>query len=125
MSQFGDTNVLLTPPAAFNSAGLMRCTDAIAMTVKPKAATTIPIPIFFGDDGSFPLFAKAPKTAIDTGVNATTKNGLNCWNSCGKMLIVDGIRRYNAAAPAHKNKVMMPLTILFFLVSAWNVENNV
>jgi hypothetical protein len=27
------------------------------------------------------LFAKAPKTAIDTGVKATTKNGLNCWNS--------------------------------------------
>ena len=81
MSQFGDTNVLLTPPAAFYSAGLMRCNDAIAMTVKPKAATTIPIPIFFGDEGSLSLFAKAPKTAIDTGVKATTKNGLNCWNS--------------------------------------------
>ena len=125
MSQFGDTNVLLTPPVAFNSAGLKRCTDAIAMIAKPKPATTIPKPIFFGDEGSLPLFANAPKTAIDTGVNATTKNGLNCWNCCGNVLIVSGMPRYNAAAPPHNNKVMTPLMILFFFVSAWNVENNV
>ena len=125
MSQFGDTNMLLTPPAAFNSAGLKRCTDAIAMMVNPNAATTIPKPIFFGDEGSLPLFAKAPNTAIDTGVKATTKNGLNCWNCCGNVFTTSGIPRYNAAAPPHNDKVMMPLTILFFLVSDWNVENKV
>ena len=125
MSQFGDTNVLLTPPVAFNSAGLNKCTDAIAMIAKPKPATTIPKPIFFGDEGSLPLFANAPNTAIDTGVKATTKNGLNCWNCCGNVFTTSGMPRYNAAAPPHNNKVMTPLTILFFFVSAWNVENNV
>ena len=125
MSQFGDTNVLLTPPVAFNSAGLNKCTDAIAMIAKPKPATTIPIPIFFGDEGSLPFFASAPKTAIETGVKATTKNGLNCWNCCGNVSMVSGIPRYKAAAPPHNNKVTTPLIILFFLVSAWNVENKV
>lgn len=125
MSQFGDTNVLLTPPVAFNSAGLNKCIDANAMTVNPKPATIIPRPIFLGDEGSLPFFANAPKTAIETGVKATTKNGLNCWNSCGNTLTVSGILRYNTAAQLHSNKVMTPQMILFFFVSDWNVENKV
>ena len=35
--------------------------------------------------------ANAPKMASDTGVNATTKNGLNCWKSEGRMFTIAGI----------------------------------
>ena len=38
-------------------------------------------------EGALPLLASAPKMAMDMGVSATTKKGLNCWNCWGRMLI--------------------------------------
>ena len=39
----------------------------------------MPKPILKGAEGSFPLRANEPKMAMETGVKATTKQGLNCW----------------------------------------------
>ena len=50
------------------------------MTRNPQAAINIPIPIFFGVEGSLPFLARAPKSATEMGVSSTTK-GLNCWKS--------------------------------------------
>ena len=61
------------------------------MIRKPQAAITIPIPILRGADGSFFFFARYPNTASDTGVNTITKNGLNCWKICGRILTVESI----------------------------------
>ena len=44
------------------------------------AATSMPRPILTGAFGSLPFFASHPNNAMLTGVNATTKQGLNCWN---------------------------------------------
>ena len=67
------------------------------------------MPILRGEEGSLPFFAKAPKTAIETGVKATTKNGLN----------------YKATAPAHSNTVTMPHISLLRFVSDWKMPNKV
>ena len=83
--------MLLTPPWAFSSAGLANGKEQTTKMRKPNAATIMPMPILRGEDGSLPFFAKAPNTAIETGVKATTKNGLNCWNCCGRMLMGSGI----------------------------------
>ncbi len=48
--------------------------------INPQAATSIPIAILRGADGSQFLRANQPNMAIDTGVSAITKQGLNCWN---------------------------------------------
>ena len=59
-----------------------------AMTPKPQAAISIPTPILRGAEGSFPFLAKKPNIANETGVKATTKNGLNCWKICGRISTV-------------------------------------
>ena len=44
-----------------------------------------------GAEGSLPFFARAPKMAMDSGVRATTKNGLNCWKSEGRIFTTPDI----------------------------------
>src|SRR5574344_173994 len=88
----GATNVGLTvPPSSF---GDISPSEANVMIRKPQAATNIPIPIFLGADGSLPFLPKKPNMAIDTGVRATTKNGLNCWNCRRRRWIYASILLY-------------------------------
>ena len=75
ISQSGEMRSGLTvPPSSFGDARFM---DANVRIPKPMAATNMPRPILRGAEGSLPFFANAPKMASDTGVNATTKNGLD------------------------------------------------
>ena len=83
----GDTSKLLVTTVAPSGLGVGSPIEANAITANPKAAISIPMPIFRGAEGSFPRLAKAPNTARDTGVRATTKKGLNCWNIWGRTSI--------------------------------------
>ena len=76
----GDTSKSLATTVAPSGLGVGSPIEDRAITVNPKAAINIPIPILRGAEGSLPRLAKAPNTARDTGVKATTKNGLKCWN---------------------------------------------
>ena len=60
------------------SFGIGKPIEPIAIIKNPQAPINIPIPIFLGADGSFPLFAIAPNKFMNTGVRTTTKKGLNC-----------------------------------------------
>ena len=75
----GDTNVAVpaaTAAACSSAAGNDH--DATRSTTKAIAATSIPRPIFMGEEGSLPFLANAPKMIPMMGVSATTKQGLNC-----------------------------------------------
>ena len=76
-------------PFAATSSGVGNPIEPIAKIVKPMAAINIPNPILRGAEGSLPFFANEPNITKDTGVNATTKNGLNCWKICGR-IVIDG-----------------------------------
>ena len=76
-------------------------------------------------DGSLPLLARAPKIARDTGVRATTKNGLNCWKSEGCIFTGSGMPAYSAYAPPQRAAVTTPDMILPFLLSDWKMLNRV
>ena len=66
----------------------------LGMILNPIAATNIPNPILRGADGSLPFLANVPKSRIENGVRATTKQGLKCWKICGCIFIVPGILAY-------------------------------
>jgi len=59
--------------------------EEISTIMKPNAAITIPIPIFFGVDGSIPFLFIQANAAITGKVRETINNGLNDWNISGYM----------------------------------------
>ena len=123
MSQSGEMRSGLTVPPS--SLGDARLSDANVRIEKPTAATIIPRPILRGAEGSLPFFASAPKIARDTGVNATTKNGLNCWKSEGRMFTTAGIPEKIAYATPHKPRVATPQMAFPLVFSDWNTPNSV
>ena len=123
MSQPGLSMLWVVP---FRSFGEVRPKEARVMITKPRAATSMPRAIFFGAEGSLPFLARAANMAIETGVSATTKKGLNCWKSEGCALTGSGVtkKKIKAAAPQIRS-VKIPESILPFLVSDWKVEKRV
>ena len=80
INQLGETKEAVPAWIASDCAsGVNRPNDENIIKMNPHAATSIPRPILRGADGYLPFLDNAPKIAMETGVKATTKNGLNCW----------------------------------------------
>ena len=88
----GDTRLASAP--ALIAVGFGWPIEATAMITKPRAAINIPKPILRGAEGSLPFLANAPNTALETGVSATTKKGLNCWKIWGRIGVDSGRPMY-------------------------------
>ena len=71
ISQLAEQYVAASP-AVFCASGVRSPNEAIAITINPAPATSIPYAILRGAEGSFFFAANALKIAIDTGVRATT-----------------------------------------------------
>ena len=63
--------------------------DEISTTMNPIAAMIIPIPIFFGVEGSIPFFASQANAPMTGKVRATMKSGLNDWKTSGEIEFCD------------------------------------
>ena len=61
--------------------------------------------------------------ANDTGVNTTTKNGLNCWKVCGRIVTVSGIAIYLIPRAANAATVTMLAIVLPLLVVDCAIAN--
>ena len=117
----GETKLTSAPCA--NASGVGSPMEPNAMTPKPQAAISIPTPILRGAEGSFPFLAKKPNIANETGVKATTKNGLNCWKICGRISTVLSWFAYCTPNVATAAKATKPETNLPRPVLLWNTEN--
>ena len=84
------------------------------------AATSIPIAILRGADGSLPFLAKDVNSNNENGVSATTKNGLNCWNSCGRICMVSSMVVKIVPTPATHNSETTAAAALARFVFDWN-----
>ena len=59
--------------------------EEISIIMNPSAAMIIPIPIFFGVDGSIPFLFSHANAPITGKVSATMKRGLNDWKTSGEI----------------------------------------
>ena len=91
--------------------------------MNPHAATSMPRPILRGADGSLPFLDNAPKMAMETGVKATTKNGLNCWKIGASTGTEPLSELYRYPKNASASKMTIPDIAFPFPVEDWNKEN--